>query len=206
MYVPPAPPRPCALLLAAGGSTRMGQPKALLRLPDGMALLLAHINCYREAGLPVAVCLGAHLRDIFSVLPPGVPIWINLRWQHTDMLTTALPALRAMPGPVLLSPVDTPPPAPETIRALLAASGDAIPVYGGQPGHPIRLEPPHPAIRLDHRLQSATRVPVDDPGCALNLNTPEDWQGWLAERLAERPATPAPPGLPAPPPSARAAR
>lgn len=201
MYAPaPTAPRPHALLLAAGGSTRMGSPKALLRLPDGTPLLLAHLRRYREAGLPVAVCLGAHTSDILAVLPPGVPIWINLRWQRTDMLATALPALRALPGPVLLSPVDAPPPAPETIRALLAATGDAVPICRSTqaPGHPVRLEPPHPALRLDHRLRGAARVVVDDPGCALNLNTPEAWQAWLATLAPRTPQ--------APPPPARAAR
>ena len=30
-------------------------------------------------------------------------------------------------------------------------------------------------------------LPVDDPACVLNLNTPEDWQAWrVAVRQGER--------------------
>ena len=56
-----------AILLAAGASTRLGQPKQLLRLPafGGKTLLDHAVSLAREAGLaPIFVVLGAHADEI----------------------------------------------------------------------------------------------------------------------------------------------
>jgi CTP:molybdopterin cytidylyltransferase MocA len=167
-----------AVILCAGGSRRMGHPKGLLPL-DGSTLLRAQVERFLAAGLPVRVVLGSRAAEHLSQLPPGVEVEINLRWATTDMATSAGPALR---GTVLLQPVDVPPPAPDTLVRLLACTGDAVPSAEGLDGHPVRLEPPHPPGRLDHRLQSAARVAVADRDCSLNLNHPTDWEAWLQRR------------------------
>lgn len=167
-----------AVILCAGGSRRMGQPKGLLPL-DGSTLLRVQVERFFAAGLPVRVVLGSRAREHFSQLPPGVEVELNLRWASTDMATSAAPALR---GDVLLQPVDVPPPAPETLAQLLACAGNVVPCVAGQDGHPVRLEAPHPPGRLDHRLRHAVRLEVADVDCTLNLNHPADWESWRLRR------------------------
>ena len=64
------------------------------------------------------------------------------------------------------------------------STGNAVPTWRGQPGHPVRLVAPHPRVRLDHRLRDAARISVEDPDCVRNLNRPGEWEAWLAERRA----------------------
>lgn len=55
------------LLLAAGTSSRMGQPKALL--PIGQKPLIRHqINQLQQLGRPITLVLGAHAQTIQAVL------------------------------------------------------------------------------------------------------------------------------------------
>lgn len=136
--------------------------------------------------MPVRVVLGARAREHFCQLPQGVEVELNLRWASTDMATSAAPALR---GTVLLQPVDVPPPTLDSLRRLLACTGDAVPCVGGRDGHPVRLEAPHPPGRLDHRLRGASRIEVADPDCTLNLNHPAEWEAWL-RRQNDRPGAP----------------
>lgn len=162
----------------------MGRPKGLLLL-DGVPLLRAHVDAFRRAGLPVTVVLGSAASAHVATLPAGVHVVYNPRWHETDMAASAALALRDA-GEVLLTPVDVPPARPETIARLLEGVGAAVPTWGGRPGHPIRLPAPHPAVRLETRVATARHVPVDDPDCVRNLNRPEDWATWLAERAARR--------------------
>lgn len=178
------PDAPTGVILCAGASRRMGEPKGLLRL-DGTPLVRAHVEAFARFGLATVVVLGPRLADHLAVLPPGTRATWNPRWEETDMATSAWLALRDL-DVVLVTPVDTPPPSPETLKALLATPGAAVPTWQGRPGHPVKLLPPHPLARLDARLAGAVHVPVEDPDCARNLNTPEAWAGWVAEK-AKRP-------------------
>lgn len=56
------------ILLAAGASTRMGEPKALL--PWGAKSLLEHrLEVLKELGQPIVLVLGAHSKEIKEQLP-----------------------------------------------------------------------------------------------------------------------------------------
>lgn len=161
----------------------MGAPKALLPV-NGVPLLLAHVAAFRAVGLSTTVVVGAFEAECRAILPPDVCVLVNRRWADTHPSDSADLAL-ADAGTVLLTPVDVPPAAPATLRRLLAAEGDAVPTWEGQDGHPVRLVPPHPlGMRLDLRLATAERVPVDDPDCVRNLNTPTEWAAWEAARSA----------------------
>jgi len=162
----------------------MGSPKGLLPL-DGVPLVRAHVDALRAVGLPVTVVLGPSALNHLTVLPWGVQIIFNICWTRTGMFESAFFGLDGA-GVALVTPVDVPPARPETLRALLDVEGNAVPTWNDQPGHPIRLTPPHPRIRLDSRLVGARRVPVSDPDCVRNLNRPEEWSAWLAERAARR--------------------
>lgn len=176
----PAPPGTWGIVLCAGGSTRMGRPKGLLER-DGTPLIVLHVRSFAALGLPVRVVLGAEEERHRVVLPATVQILVNPSWKETGPSESAALALAGV-ARALLTPVDVPPARPETLRALLAGEGDAVPAWRGQDGHPVRLDAPHPPGRLDHRLVGARRVPVEDPDCVLNLNTPRDWEAWLRAR------------------------
>jgi CTP:molybdopterin cytidylyltransferase MocA len=155
----------------------MGRPKGLLLTAAGVPLLRAHADALAAAGCDVVVVLGFAADAHRAVLPVGARVLVNERWDQTDMAASAALAL-AGAGTVLLTPVDAPPARGDTIARLLAVRGDAVPVWQGRDGHPVKLAPPHPTGRLDLRLAGATRVAVDDPDCVLNLNTPADWEAW----------------------------
>ncbi len=75
--------RLAALILAAGASTRLGQPKQLLRY-QGELLVERAVRIAREAGAdPVFVVLGANHSPIFEVLSalePRVRVLLNQGW------------------------------------------------------------------------------------------------------------------------------
>ena len=58
------------IVLAAGGSSRMGHPKALLQL-NGQALINAHINALRTHCLELLVVLGNVCEDGVILLNQG---------------------------------------------------------------------------------------------------------------------------------------
>ena len=69
------------LLLAAGGSTRMGQPKQLL--PWGTQTLIGHqIHTLLQTGNPVNVVLGSNSNLIIPVIEKyNVNIFVNADWE-----------------------------------------------------------------------------------------------------------------------------
>ncbi len=155
----------------------MGTPKALLRV-GGTPLIVRHVEAFRSMGLRVHVVLGCDAERIAAALPAGVIVRHNHLWATTGPAESAAIALLGL-GPTLLTPVDVPPAAPDDLRRLLDAAGPAVLTYDGADGHPVRLDPPHIAGRLDGRLATALRIAVGDPGRILNLNSPNQWESWL---------------------------
>lgn len=119
------------ILLAAGASTRMGVPKALL--PWGERTVLEHIlGTIREAGLTqVLVVTGAHHQELAERLPPGTASLVfNPDWNtgmggsiRTGMgyLQQTWPQTRA----VLILLADQPLIGPEYLKNMVAMYEDA---------------------------------------------------------------------------------
>jgi molybdenum cofactor cytidylyltransferase len=150
-------------------------------------MLRLHVEAARAAGLRPRVVLGPDAAAHLRVLPPGVEVVWNARALRTDMAASAALGLEGLAW-ALLTPVDVPPAHPDTLRALLDHPGPCVPVYGGREGHPVRIHARddgcHPAERLDHRLRDAARIRVGDPTVLRDLDTPEAWAAWRAERDA----------------------
>ena len=72
-----------AIIVAAGASRRLGQPKQLVKI-DGEPLLHRAIRCARKAGAsPVFVVLGAHRERIESAIDFGATaIVVNEDWEE----------------------------------------------------------------------------------------------------------------------------
>lgn len=180
--------RLACIVLAAGASSRMGVPKALLRR-DGESALARLVRLARGAGCEVVVVLGRHA-DVVRPEAEGARVVVNPRPEagRTGSLQAGL-AAAAGAGAALVWPVDHPAVAEATVRALAASAARdriVIPRHAGRGGHPIVLGadvwPEVLALAPDAPLRNVVRraagrvvdVPVDDPGVLLNLDTPED--------------------------------
>jgi molybdenum cofactor cytidylyltransferase len=130
------------VVLAAGGSTRMGSPKGLVEF-EGRPLLehLLAGPLLRQLG-DVVVVLGHHadaLRPIVDRLGYRSVLNPNPDRGRTGSVQTGVRALRAGIRAVFVQPVDCPIVLPQTYLALAAAIGPydvAIPSYSGKHGHP----------------------------------------------------------------------
>jgi molybdenum cofactor cytidylyltransferase len=102
-----------AIVLAAGGSTRLGQPKQLLRY-RGEPMLLNSVDAVRHvAGAEVVVVLGdqrLRLRNLLARRRRDVTVVANPDWQE-GLATSLRAGVRAVPedaAAVLIALVDQP--------------------------------------------------------------------------------------------------
>jgi molybdenum cofactor cytidylyltransferase len=173
------------MILAAGGSTRMGKPKALIPIA-GVPLLTRHIHAWRSLGADVWVVLGANAEEI-GTAAHGAHVVINPDWKTTDPITSLRILIEAAgPGPAWVTPVDTPPTTASIVRGA-PSSGSAVPVGpNGVEGHPVRISNRVAAqVLVADGLQGLHtllceaqryRVPTNVSG---NFNTPSDLIDWL---------------------------
>jgi CTP:molybdopterin cytidylyltransferase MocA len=137
-----------AILLAAGASRRLGQPKQLL-VYQGETLLERAIRLAEESGAsPVITVLGAHFLEISAAIPQGDSIRVlNDKWEQgiASSIHAGLHALSVIapksPG-VLLMTCDQPRLTAKHLRKLIKAfkagggHGIAASAYAGSLGVP----------------------------------------------------------------------
>jgi molybdenum cofactor cytidylyltransferase len=139
-----------AILLAAGESTRMGRPKALLPWGDS-TLIDYQVRQLDEAGCDeIAIVLGHDARSMMTVVGDEVRPHISAtvhavineeyREGRASSLRTGARALRDDAGPIVVLSVDQPRPA-KIMATLLAAAVAArkdvtLPLSDGRRGHP----------------------------------------------------------------------
>jgi len=185
------------LVTAAGASRRMGSPKALLRQhAEGPPLAEVQARKLQRAGCTeVVVVLGCAAQRIAAELG-ACRVATNPDWAQ-GRLTSVVCGLRALPpcDGYLLMPVDAAGIRPPTCAALLQhAAGKQVlrATYHGQPGHLVWLSSVvkdellsadlPPDTPLNEWLRPRTEwLEIDDAGLVQNLNTPEDWQRFLAD-------------------------
>jgi len=132
------PPGTAAVILAAGSSSRLGQPKQLIEI-GGETLLERTVRAAEDAGCwPVVVVLGAEARRVMSQCPlRSVALIVNPAWQEgmASSLRLGVAAVSSWDGVVVLT-CDQPAVTAAHIQAL-AASGDvAASGYGNRRGVP----------------------------------------------------------------------
>ncbi|MBI4568229.1 MAG: nucleotidyltransferase family protein [Planctomycetes bacterium] len=195
--------RVSALILAAGASSRMGAPKALLSL-GGMTALRRVTETMLAGGAADAVVVLGHeaerIRAGAGLSDSRVRFVINEGWQggQTTSIQRGLRAIvSASPPPngFALALVDMPLVWAETVRALMAAftalpGGESIllPRHAGRRGHPAffrmalageflalgAADPGHSVTRRD--AGRVAELDVDDAGVVLGINTPEEYR------------------------------
>ncbi len=177
--------KPTAVILAAGASTRMGRPKALLPL-QGVPLVRRHEAVLAAQCSPVRVVLGAYAAEISAVLVDAIAV-LNPDWSTTGPRESLLLALAGLPDTtrVVVTPVDTPPATlPALTRLIEQGHPPAALGHAGQPGHPVLVEAgaARAILRsggtLRDVLGTTPHIIEAGPDVVRNLNTPEEWVAW----------------------------
>ena len=190
-----------AIVLAAGASTRMGRPKALLATTGNRTFVRAILDSLRDGGLADIVVVtrpgDTALDAEIAAAGFGRPV-INPRAED-GQLTSLIAGLNAVDTPevhaVLVTLVDVPLVTPSTIRTLCArAMVSPAPVvrasYRGRHGHPVifqravfdalRTADPAVGAKAVVRAVPVEDVDVDDPGVGEDVDTPADYSRLIA--------------------------
>ena len=191
------PERVAGLVLAAGGSSRLGRPKQLLPY-RGATLLDAVLRTARACGFDqLLVALGRAQRDVrTSVDLTGAEVVVNEEYRTgcSSSIAAALSAVDPHVDLLVLLLGDQPGVSEGTVRALVAGRGDAVLAvcrYDDGRGHPFAFARPVFAELeqlhgdkgvwklLDRRASDVVEVPV--PGrVPLDVDTWEDYEAVLA--------------------------
>ncbi len=194
---------PAGIIPAAGLSSRMGEFKPLLPY-GGTSLIRAAVDSLRRGGAdPVVVAVGLRADEVERELAglDGVLTVANPDFRRNDMFESIrLAAALVPPGrAAYVLPGDMPAVSRRTLAALAARLREdgadvAFPVTAGRKRHPPLLSARCLAAVLEHRGADGLRgalaafggkvvlVEVDDPGCALDADTPEDYRRLLEYR------------------------
>jgi len=180
-----------SIVLAAGMSSRMGEPKALLDW-GGEPLIAYQVNQLHEAGVDEVIVVLGHRADEIQrqmrALRCRVMFNALFHAGRAGSLRIGAKAVTRDADTIVIVNVDQPRPA-SLIRALLDAhNGTAtIPTFEGRRGHPVvvagslreelmRAADETGGLRgvLEAHATEITEVPCDDL-VELDLNTPDDY-------------------------------
>ena len=187
------------LVLAAGGSTRLGQPKQLL--PYGSATLLDHVlNTARACPFDQLICvIGGSSQEITATVDlRSVQVVENDHFGEgcSSSIAAALTAVDPRCDVLVLMLGDQPGVSAATVTKLLAGRGDsalAASAYDDGRGHPLafaRSTFDQLAVQhgdkgvwklLDRRASDVVDVPVAGP-VPLDIDTWDDYRAVLAQR------------------------
>jgi molybdenum cofactor cytidylyltransferase len=186
------------LVLAAGGSSRLGRPKQLLPY-NGSTLLDHTVATARACGFPqLLVALGGSADEVRSRVDlSGVEVVVNDGFGEgcSSSIAVAMDALDPAAGALVLLLGDQPGVSVATVRTLLAARGDAplaVCRYDDGRGHPfafdrsmfgdLRTLHGDKAVwkLLDQRAGDVVEVPVPGP-VPLDVDTWADYEAVLGE-------------------------
>jgi molybdenum cofactor cytidylyltransferase len=190
-----------AVVLAAGESSRMGQPKALLPI-DGVRFIERIVTALKSSGVAnIVVVLGHNadeMRRKIDDLP--VTIVINPEYQKGQLssLQTAIRYLETLPASddlegILVHLVDHPYINPQLVKLMIERFEESgrlivVPRFRGRRGHPVlfsrRLFPKLLAAPMDqgaktvvHAHQAETlEIETESEGVTIDIDTPEEYR------------------------------
>lgn len=182
------------LLLAAGGGSRFGGPKALAVL-NGQLLVERGVRLLTAGGCdPVHVVLGAAIAEVQARADLSRAVVVaNPAWAE-GLSTSLRTGLRSLPAPVqavVIALADQPLLSPAAVRrvrqSFIEGASVAMATYGGRPGHPVLLARPtwegvaamatgdegaRAYVRANPSLM--TYVACDDLGSPVDVDRPAD--------------------------------
>lgn len=190
----------CGIVLAAGRSRRMGEPKALLRAGD-VTFLQRAVTALSQGGCELVIVVVGRLDDETArsiaedaaALDAGIAVNPHDESEQADSLRIALHAVPPQTEAVVVAPVDVPDVSGALVRAVIGAwraSGAplAAPTRDGRHGHPVLFaralfgaltgpDLPEGARTVVHaHAAEMAEVPVD--ALPADLDTPEDYRRW----------------------------
>lgn len=190
------PPHISAILTAAGESSRMGRPKALLPWRETTLVEYQASSLLQGGATEVVVVLGHEYETIVPhVVGDGVRYVVNPHYAlgKTTSIKAGLRELGPEVTDVMLLAVDQPRP-PEIVARVVDSHlrADALvtsPRYRSRGGHPLvfsaalrdeleAITEEGQGVRAVFRAHAAdvNEVHVDDPVIRLDLNTQEDYR------------------------------
>jgi molybdenum cofactor cytidylyltransferase len=190
------------VIVAAGRSSRMGRPKALLPAGDGQTFLSTLLRTLTDGGADEVLVVtrqgdAALGREIARAADAGVARARQVQNPAADRggqlssIVAALGVVDAQSSAILVLPVDMPLVRASTVRRLIEAfrGSQALilrAVHGGRHGHPVifsrkvfedlRRADPAVGARAVVHARGAVDVPVDDRGVLEDVDTPEDYE------------------------------
>ena len=194
------------VVLAAGRSTRMGRPKALLELPGGESFCVHIVDALLHAGVaPVVIVTragdAALRKTIARLSTDDVRVVINPDPDRGQLssLQRGLTALDPAAPAAVVTLVDVPLVSPASIRRIVDAwTSSRAPVVrperGGRHGHPIVVSravvaalcaaAPTGSARdvIAPFLPSSLDVALEDEGLFADVDTPEEYARLLGRR------------------------
>jgi molybdenum cofactor cytidylyltransferase len=196
-----------AIVLAAGESSRMGQPKAGLRVsPGGPTFAAAAVAALHAAGLgEVTVVAGAHPEAVRAAVAglDGVRVVVHDGWA-AGQLSSLRAGLDAVDAPdveaLVVTLVDCPLVRPATVVRLIdtwrtSRAPIVRPAIGDRHGHPVVFDR---AVFDDLRAaplavgakavitrwrDALVNVAVDDPGVLADIDTPADYDAFVRQHV-----------------------
>ncbi len=199
-----------AIVLAAGASTRMGRPKALLRAV-GRTFIRTILDTLRDGGVSEAVVVvrPGQAAVVTEVAASGFGRTVVNPRADEGQLSSLIAGLDATDQPgveaVLVTLVDAPLVQASTVRLLLArAAVSPAPilraVHQGRHGHPVvfkhalfealRRADPAMGAKAVVRAASVEDVDVEDPGVVDDVDTPEDYARLFGSAPGDDPKPP----------------
>ena len=176
-----------AVILAAGASLRLGQPKSLVPIGNTTLVGLAYQKLVKAGCSPVLIVTRSELSVAIMQAAVGSTVLVNASPEQgrTGSIQCGLLSLAGdkgrMPKRVLIAPVDRPGWGVSDVQSLLLAQRSSTLSSNGRRGHPLLLD--EQAINsvlaaLPERplrdLVNFEEVIVNAPLLGLNIDTPED--------------------------------
>ena len=183
-----------SIVLAAGMSTRMGEPKALLNW-GGQPLIAYQVHQLKAAGADEVIVVLGHRCDDIHRMMKGLPcrVMLNARFHagRAGSLRIAAKAVNREAETIVITNVDQPRPA-ERIQRLIAAHDQKYAAtrasFEGHSGHPVVVsgwlrdellgaDDATDGLRGILRKHTAELNSVEgDALYVLDVNTPEEYQ------------------------------
>jgi molybdenum cofactor cytidylyltransferase len=177
----------------------MGRPKALLPWGDYPTLIAYQVDQLARAGCDLVIAVtGAAADEVGrAAKAAGATLAHNERWQEGRAGSLRVGA-EAAPGEteiVVVLGVDQPRPSAVTERLLAAIRHNPavpyVPTYKGRRGHPVVLPGKYlgELREVDEETQGLralieayppAEIDMDEPLVTADLNTPEEYERWLA--------------------------